>query len=41
MKIHHLNRAYFALQIVQCYDQQRLVKESKHDLPIDHKISDV
>ena len=27
MKMHHVNRAYFAQQIVRCYDQYRLVKE--------------
>ena len=28
MKISHVNRTYFAQQIVRCNDQQRLVKES-------------
>ena len=30
MKIMHINRAYFAQQIVRCYDQYHLVKESIH-----------
>ena len=30
MKIHHGNIAYFAQQIVLCYDQLCLVKESIH-----------
>ena len=30
MNIHHVNRTYFAQQILRCYDQKRLVKESMH-----------
>ena len=30
MKFHHVNRAYFAQQIVRCVYQKYLVKESKH-----------
>ena len=47
MKIHYVNRTYFAQQIVRCYDQLRLVKESIHhtwlhdEKPINYKISDM
>ena len=28
--MYHVNRKYIAQQIVRCYDQYRLVKESMH-----------